>query len=127
MFRQRFPNVPIMALTATATPRVSQDIMKQLHMRNPVMFSASFNRPNLRYRVEQKTKSAIEDMAERIIEKHSDPFNHVAAGIVYCLSRKDCEKVAEELQVCVPVPRDSVHVRQLDQLAVQQLGTSAGN
>ena len=100
MFRERFPNVPIMALTATATPRVSQDIMKQLKMKDPVMFSASFNRPNLIYHVIPKnTKSVIEDMAERILEEHYDRFNFVASGIVYCLSRKDCEKVAEELQV----------------------------
>lgn len=92
-----------MALTATATPRVSQDIMKQLQMKSPVMFSASFNRPNLQYHVLQKKKSVIEDMAERIIEKHSDRFNHVEAGIVYCLSRNDCEKVADELQVRPPV------------------------
>jgi hypothetical protein len=99
VFRQRFPNVPIMALTATATPRVSQDIMKQLQMKNPVMFTASFNRPNLRYHVIKKSKTVIDDMAERIVEKHFDEFNYVAAGIVYCLSRNDCEKVAEELQV----------------------------
>lgn len=88
-----------MALTATATPRVSEDIMKQLCMRNPAKFSASFNRPNLRYHVLKKGRAVIGDMAERLVQRHYDGYNFVQPGIVYCLSRADCEKVAEELEV----------------------------
>lgn len=91
-----------MALTATATPRVSEDIMKQLRLRNPVVFSASFNRPNLRYHVLKKGKNVISDMAQRLLERHYDGFNFVQPGIIYCLSRADCERVAEELEVRPP-------------------------
>eukprot|EP00892_Ulva_mutabilis_P008652 jgi/Ulvmu1/6159/UM028_0015.1 len=97
MFRTEFPQVPIMALTATATPRVSKDIMQQLCMRDPVIFSASFNRPNLRYHVLKKDKNIVSNMAKRLIEQHSDAYSVVQPGIVYCLSRADCEKVAEDL------------------------------
>lgn len=88
-----------MAMTATATPHVSEDIMKQLNMRDPVVFSASFNRPNLRYHVLKKGKNVVFEMAKRLIELHSDQFNYVKPGIVYCLSRADCEKVSIELEV----------------------------
>lgn len=99
MFRNDFPQVPIMALTATATPRVSKDILDQLCMRNPVIFSASFNRPNLRYHVLKKSKDIVSSMAERLMQQHSDAYSLVQPGIIYCLSRADCEKVAEELDV----------------------------
>ena len=88
-----------MAMTATATPHVSEDIMKQLNMRNPVVFSASFNRPNLKYHVIKKRKAVVSDMANRLIELHSDKFLYIKPGIVYCLSRADCEKVSDELEV----------------------------
>jgi superfamily II DNA helicase RecQ len=88
-----------MALTATATPRVSVDIVKQLNMCNVVVFSASFNRPNLSYRVEAKGKSVIKNMAEWLVQRQYNEFNLLNPGIVYCLSREDCEKVAAELEV----------------------------
>ena len=93
------PDTPIMALTATATPRVSDDIVKQLGMRNPVGFTSSFNRPNLKYTVLKKGKKVIEAMADRIVADHYDQFTKLEPGIVYCLSRNDCEKVASELEV----------------------------
>jgi bloom syndrome protein len=88
-----------MALTATATLRVSNDIIQQLDMRSPVTFTSSFNRRNLTYHVLKKGRKVVEDMAERIMKKHYDPYTLVRPGIVYCLSRADCERVAEELEV----------------------------
>lgn len=99
MFRDSFPQVPIMALTATATPRVSKDIIKQLGMRDPIIFSALFNRPNLRYHVLPKRKDVVSAMAERLMQKHTDAYSLVQPGIVYCLSRADCERVADQLNV----------------------------
>ena len=110
------PDTPIMALTATATPRVSDDIVKQLGMRNPVGFTSSFNRPNLKYTVLKKGKKVIEAIADRIVAHHYDQFTKLEPGIVYCLSRNDCEKVASELEV-----RFSCTGRRVDGLAVRRL------
>ncbi len=94
MLRDNFPGVPIMALTATATPKVSQDILRQMGMVNNVKwFVQSFNRPNLVYQVKPKNKSVLDDMAKRIKEKFRDK-----CGIVYCLSRQECEQTASDLE-----------------------------
>ncbi|XP_075240996.1 uncharacterized protein LOC142336214 isoform X1 [Convolutriloba macropyga] len=95
MLRDNFPGVPIMALTATATPRVSQDVLRQLGMINNVKwFVQSFNRPNLVYEVRAKKgkNELVEQMAMRIRAEFRDQ-----CGIVYCLSRQECQEVAEEL------------------------------
>uniref|UniRef100_A0A1I8JJK7 ATP-dependent DNA helicase n=1 Tax=Macrostomum lignano TaxID=282301 RepID=A0A1I8JJK7_9PLAT len=93
--RTSFPNVPMMALTATATPQVRLDIEKQLGLRkqDTKWFTSSFNRPNLRYQVEQKrgTKSV-----DQVIETINKSYRS-QSGIVYCLSRKECEQVATAL------------------------------
>ena len=93
LFRQRFAEVPIVALTATATERVKRDVMEVLGMKATVSFLSSFDRPNLRYYVKEKAKNAIADMAAFILAHHS-----THSGIIYCLSRKDCERVAKELK-----------------------------
>ena len=85
--------VPVMALTATATPKVQQDIQKNLAMMNATLFKTSFNRPNLYYEVRPKTENVIKDIIKYI---KSQPGK---SGIVYCLSRKKVEEVAETLQV----------------------------
>ena len=94
--RDEFPDVPIMAVTATATPRVRQDVLVQLRMRDPKIFLQSFNRPNLHYSVVKKSggKKAIEEMAELITTTFSG-----MAGIVYCLSRSETEDVAAKFCV----------------------------
>ncbi len=88
--RELFPTVPFMALTATATERVREDIVAHLKLREPSRYVASFNRPNLTYRVIPKSKpfdQLIEFLRARRYE----------SGIVYCLSRKSAESVAERL------------------------------
>uniref|UniRef100_A0A4W5NBE3 RecQ-like DNA helicase BLM n=1 Tax=Hucho hucho TaxID=62062 RepID=A0A4W5NBE3_9TELE len=92
--RQKFPKVPIMALTATATPRVQKDILNQLQMTQPQVFTMSFNRNNLKYAVlPKKPKKVDEDCIDWI--KKNYPRD---SGIVYCLSRNDCDNMADRLQ-----------------------------
>lgn len=85
-------NIPIIALTATATPKVQQDIQKNLQMNNAVLFKSSFNRPNLFYEVRAKRNVLKE------IVKYAK-LNSGKSGIVYCLSRKKVEEVAEALKL----------------------------
>ncbi len=85
--------VPIIALTATATPKVQQDIIKNLMMMDAKLFISSFNRPNLYYEVRPKGEDVIKDIIKYI---KSQPGK---SGIVYCLSRKKVEELAETLQV----------------------------
>jgi len=86
-------DVPIIALTATATPKVQQDILKNLRIEDADVYKASFDRPNLYYEVRPKTKSVIKDIIKYIKN------NTGKSGIVYCLSRKKVEEIAESLQV----------------------------
>lgn len=86
-------NVPVMALTATATPKVQQDIQKNLGMTNANVYKSSFNRENLYYEIRPKTKNVARDMI-KFIKQHPGK-----SGIVYCLSRKKVEEMAETLQV----------------------------
>ena len=83
---------PIMALTATATPKVQHDIQKNLGMQNAKVFKSSFNRPNLYYEIRPKVKA--KDQIIRMIKS-----NPGKSGIIYCLSRKKVEEIAELLQV----------------------------
>lgn len=83
---------PILTLTASATPKVQQDIIKNLRMENAQLFVSSFNRPNLYYEVRQKTKD-VDKQIIRFIRQHSGK-----SGIVYCLSRKKVEELTAVLQ-----------------------------
>ncbi len=84
--------IPIIALTATATPKVQQDIIKNLQMSDATLFKSSFNRPNLFYEIRPKR-----DIIKEIIRYIK--YNTGKSGIIYCLSRKKVEEVAEALNL----------------------------
>ena len=86
-------NTPIIALTATATPKVQQDILKNLKIKDAEIFKASFNRPNLYYEVRKKTKDVLIDIV-RFVKN-----NKSKSGIIYCLSRKKVEEVTKTLNL----------------------------
>ncbi|WP_107828999.1 DNA helicase RecQ [Mucilaginibacter yixingensis] len=83
-------NIPIIALTATATPKVQQDIQKNLQMNNATVYKSSFNRSNLFYEVRPK-RNVLKEII-RFVKQHPGK-----SGIIYCLSRKKVEEVAEAL------------------------------
>ncbi|GIM60287.1 ATP-dependent DNA helicase RecQ [Capnocytophaga canis] len=85
--------IPVVALTATATPKVQEDILKNLGMSEANVFKSSFNRPNLYYEVRPKTKNVDTDII-RFVKQNSKK-----SGIIYCLSRKKVEELAQMLQV----------------------------
>ncbi len=95
--REALPGVPVQAFTATATPRVREDIIAQLHMRDPAELVGTFDRPNLTYRVIPRSGSGV-DQIEDVLRRHQGTTNESGeAAIVYCMSRKQTEEVASEL------------------------------
>ena len=90
---QRIGKAPIIALTATATPKVQKDIQKNLGMMDATVFKSSFNRPNLYYEVRPKTEDVDKDLVRYIRSMEGK------SGIVYCLARKEVEDLAQVLQV----------------------------
>ncbi len=86
-------NIPIIGLTATATPKVQEDILKSLDITDATCFKASFNRPNLYYEIRPKTSTVDADIT-RFVKQ-----NEGKSGIVYCLSRKRVEELSQVLQV----------------------------
>ncbi|KAL3515662.1 hypothetical protein ACH5RR_022564 [Cinchona calisaya] len=95
ILKKKFPKVPVLALTATATVRVQEDVVKALDLVNCIVFKQSFNRPNLRYSVVPKTSNCDNDIVDFIKANHLDD-----CGIIYCMSNTNCEKIAEKLQEC---------------------------
>ncbi len=91
LLKHRFPDVPTVALTATADAVTRNDIVAQLGLIEPAVFVAGFDRPNIRYTVAEKTKPAAQ-LAAFVKARPDD------SGIVYCLSRKRVEEVAEDLK-----------------------------
>jgi len=93
MIDQISPNIPVIALTATATPKVKSDIVKNLGLRDPNIFISSFNRPNLYYEIQPKIKKdqTIKSIVRYIIQQKGK------SGIIYTLNRKTTEELADML------------------------------
>ncbi len=91
LLRDRYPDIPMMALTATATDRVRQDIIQQLALKQVLVHLASFNRPNLYYEVRQKNHNSYGELLQLIRQSQG-------SSIVYCLSRKKVDELAFRLQ-----------------------------
>ncbi len=85
--------IPVIALTATATPKVQQDILKNLNMQHARVYKSSFNRANLYYEIRDKTEDVNKEII-RYVNRHPNK-----SGIIYCLSRKKVEEMAETLRV----------------------------
>ena len=86
-------NIPIIALTATATSKVQDDIVKNLGIKNAEVFKSSFNRPNLFYEIKQKTEDVNKDIISFIKQREGK------SGIIYCLSRKNVNELSQVLQL----------------------------
>jgi ATP-dependent DNA helicase RecQ len=97
LLRRRHPQVPVLAFTATATPRVRSDIVAQLALRDPAIHVSSFNRPNLFYQVRPKGKQTYAELLAQV--------RGGGAGIVYCLSRRRVDELSLQLQ------NDGIRVR----------------
>lgn len=82
------------ALTATATIAVKYDIVKHLGLKDVVFFQSSFNRPNLVYEI--KDKSKVKNLADDILMLLKEKFLY-QSGIIYCLSRQECQELSHEL------------------------------
>ena len=89
---------PVIALTATATPKVQHDIQKNLGMQNAKVFKSSFNRPNLYYEVRPKTKNIDKDIIKYIKSQEGK------SGIIYCLSRTKVEELTQTSKRCHTMP-----------------------
>jgi ATP-dependent DNA helicase RecQ len=89
--RQQFPNIPMMALTATATERVRQDILEQLDLNDPYIHLASFNRNNLFYEVRPKDRTVYFEILKYLHQTEG-------AGIIYCSSRRQVDELSARLR-----------------------------
>ncbi len=89
--RHKYPQIPIIALTATATRRVQQDIIQQLQLHQPQIHLASFNRPNIKYEVRDKDNQSYYNLLKTIRQQSG-------SVIIYCLSRRKVEEIASKLK-----------------------------
>ena len=104
ILKQKFPDLPILALTATAPNRIRDDVINQLGMKNTVFFRSSYNRRNLYIEIRKKNKGFIKEIADYIKEKHSKE-----TGLIYCATKKNCEKIAKELKAKYGIKCDYYH------------------
>jgi len=93
VLKKTYNNVKIMALTATATPKVKEDIIKLLELNNPHVETTSFFRPNLRLSIMGKTNSNLSELRELIDNKYKDK-----SGVIYCNNRKETERISSYLE-----------------------------
>ena len=91
-FKREYPDIPLVALTATANEHVRLDIMKNLEMNNPLLLKQSFNRTNLNYIVLKKSKDSINEICSSLTGQFKNQ-----SGIIYCHSKNSCEQVAEQI------------------------------
>ena len=89
--KDHFPNIPVIALTATADKLTQKDILKKLNLKNPAVFISSFNRANITYRVNPK-RNSFDQLLDFLEDKKDE------SGIIYCLSRKSVEALATDLK-----------------------------
>ncbi|KGL75060.1 Werner syndrome ATP-dependent helicase, partial [Tinamus guttatus] len=95
--KKALPLVPIMALTATASPSIREDIVKCLNLKNPQITCTSFDRPNLYLEVGQQSGNILRDLKQFLIRKESSRYEFEGPTIIYCPSRKATEQVVSEL------------------------------
>ena len=107
MLKKNFPNVPILGLTATATIKVKEDLVTRLGIEKDVVyFQSSFNRPNLFYQIRNKKK--IKNIAKDLSEILNERFKN-KSGIIYCISKKECESLCKELKTQHGIKCDFYH------------------
>ena len=104
ILKQKFPNLPILALTATAPNKIRDDVINQLGMKNTIFFRSSYNRKNLYIEIRKKTKGFINEIAKFINEKHPKE-----TGLIYCSTKKTCEQVAKDLKNKYKIKCDFYH------------------
>ncbi|XP_056591921.1 bifunctional 3'-5' exonuclease/ATP-dependent helicase WRN isoform X2 [Triplophysa dalaica] len=95
--KTNLPEVPILALTATASPSIRDEIVKSLHLVNPIMTCTSFDRPNLYLDVSRKSADVIQDLKQFLIKKKGGGLELEGSAIVYCPSKKEAERVTAAL------------------------------
>ena len=107
LLKKRYPTVPLLCLSATATIKVKEDIVKRLHIQNGVVYSqSSFNRPNLFYEI--RDKKSFKNMNDDLVSLLKNRFKG-RSGIIYCISRKECEKLSEVLKRNYQIKCDFYH------------------
>lgn len=113
----QYPNIPMIALTATANERVKADIVENLNIRGCLTLTQSFNRSNLHYEVRSKSGKVLESIAKFIQEEHAGE-----CGIVYCMSKRACEDTADKLKRDFKIEAHHYHagMNKDDRLNVQQ-------
>jgi len=114
--RKDYPNIPIMALTATANQSVLDDIIERLGIQGCLKLTQSFNRQNLNYQVRPKARNVLEEIAAYINSNHPNE-----SGVIYCFSRNSCEEVAKSLRDKYNISAKHYHARMpaRDKAAVQ--------
>lgn len=95
--RNTFPNIPILAVTATATVRVRNDIVSSLRLRNPQILCSGFDRPNLYFSVFIKGKNGPLNDLKNYLPRDDDAASNSGSTIIYCITRKQTEELAELL------------------------------